>query len=86
MNPDRSFPVIREASKWLLDGFNGCIFALGERASGKTLALYGPSPPATVIARSMESIVSSAVPYSQDIAPSAVLSILKHIYVEVQGT
>ena len=77
--------MIREASKWLLDGFNACVLAVGERASGKTMALFGPSPPATVIARTAASIVSSAVPYSQDIPPSAVLSILKNIYAEVQG-
>ena len=36
-----TFPNINEVCQWVLNGFNGCIIAYGEKGSGKTQSLFG---------------------------------------------
>jgi hypothetical protein len=36
-----TFSNINEVCKWVLNGFNGCIIAYGEKGSGKTQSLFG---------------------------------------------
>ncbi len=36
-----TFPNINEVCNWVLNGFNACIIAYGEKESGKTQSLFG---------------------------------------------
>ena len=41
-NPVKSSLNSNGIADWVIDGFNACVFAYGNRGQGKTLALFGP--------------------------------------------